>query len=448
MPKVTRHKTTAATTTTPAAPYTFIRSETELFSEPAYDISLSSSSAAEYHPITSLSDSTAPLEFFIQGNETQYIDLSETKLYIRVSILAGDGKALPDTVIVAPVNNFLHSLFQQCTVYLNEVMITPSSNQYAYRSYIETLLAYGKEYKKSQAQCALYYKDKDPTNKNPEVADGFKSRFDISKASGAFELVGRPFSDLFAQNKFLIPSIDLRVQFLRSTPEFCLISANDAKFQINITEARLIVQKHNLLPSLTTTHLKSLEDGNLVTYPLRRVEVKTYTLAPGSVQNINENLLTGLLPDRIIIGLVESSKYIGTIVSNPFEFKDFQLSYIDVSVNGENSSNLATHVNFAQNQYIQLYYNLFDGLGVTNDDTGIELTRTEFKTCPLMAYNLRHVKDGFTTPKHGNVKIELKFRRGLEHAVTVVVYAEYQSILYIDKNKNIFYKDYNIHTSG
>jgi hypothetical protein len=383
------------------------------------------------------------VEFFIQGNDTQWIDLAETKLYLKVRVLAADGKALADTNLVAPVNNFLHTMFQQCSVYLNEVMITPSANQYAYRSYIETLLAYSKEYKKSQAQCSLYFRDKDPGNKDFTKDDGLKSRFEFTKASKSLELMGRPFSDIFVQNKFLVPGIDLRVQFLRSTPEFCLLSATDVKYQVQIQEARLVLQKHSLLPSLATAHIKTWESGNLVTYPLRRVEVKTYTLAPGTVQNINENLLTGLCPDRIILALVESTNYIGSVVSNPFEFQDFGLNYIDVSLNGDHS--LATHIDFSSNQYLQLYYNLFYGLGVTNDDVGIELSREDFKKTPLMAYNLRHMREGFTTPKHGNVKIELKFKAGITNAVTVLVYAEYQSVLYIDKNKNIFYKDYSIH---
>jgi len=128
-------------------------------------------------------------------------------------------------------------------------------------------------------------------------------------------------------------------------------------------------------------------------------------------------------------------------VTNPFEFKDFGPKYIDFSLNGDHS--LATRLDFDSNQYLQLYYNLFYGLGITKDDVGIELGREDFKKTLLIAYNLRHLCEGFTTPKHGSVKIELKFKAGLTAAVTVLVYAEYQSVLYIDKNKNIFYKDYS-----
>jgi len=55
-------------------------------------------------------------------------------------------------------------MFMQAAVFLNEVLVTPANNQYAYRSYFDTLLSYNKEIKKSQAQCELYFTEKDPTN--------------------------------------------------------------------------------------------------------------------------------------------------------------------------------------------------------------------------------------------------------------------------------------------
>ncbi len=55
--------------------YAFVRAETDLFSENGYDISISSSAASEYPPISTLSDSLAPIEFSVQFNDFQYLDL-------------------------------------------------------------------------------------------------------------------------------------------------------------------------------------------------------------------------------------------------------------------------------------------------------------------------------------------------------------------------------------
>ncbi len=60
---------------------------------------------------------------------------------------------------IAPVNNFLHSLFRQVDVYLNGKQVTPAMGTYAYRAYLETLLNYDVSSKGSQLTSAMYYKD-------------------------------------------------------------------------------------------------------------------------------------------------------------------------------------------------------------------------------------------------------------------------------------------------
>jgi hypothetical protein len=46
------------------------------------------------------------------------------KLYIRGKFTKPDGNAIDATDDTASVNNFLHSLFSQCTITLNGVNIT------------------------------------------------------------------------------------------------------------------------------------------------------------------------------------------------------------------------------------------------------------------------------------------------------------------------------------
>jgi hypothetical protein len=344
-------------------------------------------------------------------------------------------------------------MFQQAAIYLNEVLVTPASNRYAYRSYLDTLLSYNKEFKKSHAQSALYFIEKDPDVVSDTADDGFKHRFELTKGSKVFEMVGRPFCDLFMQNKYLIPGIDVRISFLRSTPAFCLFAesllAVDGSAlaapacSVKIMEARLLIKKHTILPSLLTSTLQAMDQGHPATYPMKRVEVKTYSLALGTVSDVNDSILTGLLPDRILIGLLSAKAYSGDMKKNALAFGHFAISRVDVAVNGDTTTYLPLQLDIDGNQYIQLYNNLFEGLGMSNDDVGLDITRESFKKHPLMVYNLRHIRDGFALPKYGSVKIDLSFKNSLPEAVTVLIYAEYQSVLYIDKSKNVYFKDFS-----
>ena len=44
---------------------------------------------------------------------------------------------------VAPVSNWLHSLFSEVSLILNDRMVSPSTGTYPYREYIENLVRYG-----------------------------------------------------------------------------------------------------------------------------------------------------------------------------------------------------------------------------------------------------------------------------------------------------------------
>ena len=80
-------------------------------------------------------DSGGPIEFLIPGSEDDYL-----VLHVQVKVTRANGDDLDLDDPLGPVNNWLHSLFSQVDVYLNGTFVTPYTNTYAYRAYIETLL--------------------------------------------------------------------------------------------------------------------------------------------------------------------------------------------------------------------------------------------------------------------------------------------------------------------
>lgn len=436
-------------------PLTYLRSETDLFSEPSYDVTVGSTHPTEYHPISSLTEKNAPLSFFIKGTETQYIDLKETKLYLKCNITyekkeplvdipaSGVGEAAKPEIKapkVFPVNGYLNSMFKKVEVKLNEKVITSSNTTYAYRSYIETLLGFSKEYKKSQATCALYYPDKSDTNNLQDKNDGATQRHEITKESKIFEMMGTPFVDLFMQDRWLMPGIDMRVEFTRSDDEFHLMVDSSKGIETNIIEAKLLVKKRTVLPSVLLNHMKQWESKPIL-YPMRRVDCKTFTIGPSTLQVVQENLIHGQLPQRMIIGLVNSKAFQGDYKLNPFHFKHFDVSYMNVQVNGEQVSVGPLNLNFDDNVYIEAYDNLFEGLGLKHEDCGLEITKQKFKSfCALYVYNLGQVLEGgLAPPSTGTCKIEIRFKTAPSDALTCIVFSEYSSCLAIDNQKNIWF---------
>ena len=137
------------------------KSEVDLFSVPPTQLSLEKGRWIDYRPLSSVENPDSAITFLIAGTD-EYLDLSKTILYVEGKIMNNDGKTElkgGGQTSVAPVNNFLHSLFKQVDVYLNGKQVTPAMGTYAYRSYIETLLNYDVSAKKSQLSSALYFKD-------------------------------------------------------------------------------------------------------------------------------------------------------------------------------------------------------------------------------------------------------------------------------------------------
>jgi hypothetical protein len=62
-------------------------------------------------------------------------------------------------IYTAVNNNFLHSLFSQCTSFLNGVQITQASDIYPYRAYLESLFTYSTDATNSHRKMAFWQLD-------------------------------------------------------------------------------------------------------------------------------------------------------------------------------------------------------------------------------------------------------------------------------------------------
>ena len=133
-------------------------SQLDLFLVPPSQTSLKDGSFTKYHPVSVLT-STGLIKFTISAENSNYIDLANSFLYVRASVTTPSGADLAKTAKIAPECNFLHTLWSQIDVYLNGSLVTQSNNNYPYRSYIENLLSFGQEAKNSQLSALLWHRN-------------------------------------------------------------------------------------------------------------------------------------------------------------------------------------------------------------------------------------------------------------------------------------------------
>jgi hypothetical protein len=346
----------------------------------------------------------------------------------------------------------LYSLFSEVDVKLNDVLITSTNNTYAYRAYIETLLSYGTEAKSTHLTSALYYKDdagkmEDANPVENAANSGLKKRQGYFKDGRSVDLLGRIHADLFYQQKYIPNDVTIRIRLVRNKNNFCLMSATpNENYKIHISDCKIYVRKVKLSPSIFVAHAKGLEHGN-AKYPLRRVICKTFTVPGGNLDCSQENLFSGQLPTRLVIGCVDNDAFNGSYGKNPFNFKHFSLTQLKVYMDGQQHQSVRPlELNFDNNHYIAAYMSLFTGTGKQFMDEGNQIRRDDYgKGYALYAFDLTpdlSEDDHFNLIKEGSVRLDMRFGAALPNTINVIVYAEFENIIEIDRSRNVIF-DYS-----
>ena len=137
------------------------KSEIDLFSSPFTQTAIEQGTFHKIEPTSGLTNET--IDFDIAGDDTHYIDLSETELFLGVRIINKNGEKTLSALVdgankhVFPANNFMHSLFSSINVKINSTTVEQCSF-YPYRAYIEDLLNYNAESKQTFLQNQLFIK--------------------------------------------------------------------------------------------------------------------------------------------------------------------------------------------------------------------------------------------------------------------------------------------------
>ena len=108
------------------------------------------------HP--TLQDNMTALHFDFSLAENEFMVMSETYLYVKCQALikndSSEATALEGFTKVAPLNYMLNSMIKQATIEINGTSVTPSTNTFAYKAYLESLLMYNKDARSSHLTAA------------------------------------------------------------------------------------------------------------------------------------------------------------------------------------------------------------------------------------------------------------------------------------------------------
>ena len=433
------------------------KSETEVFAVPPTQTTIEGNYWKKYYTVTS-TDHSGPLEFKIKAGEHDYINPSGHYLYTSNRILDTNGEPLTEKddadqirkdSIVFPINYFHATRFKNVETIWGGKSVTSNDNLYPYRALFETELNYSRDVKQEQMMLSLYSKDEgdmdecnvDLTERPPDSVTNYGAyeRFHRTKYSKSFECVGRIHGELFSQPKLLLNGTTLTVKFHRHDQSFCLMAMDkDKRYVVSIDTAILFVNHTKISSHVREAHEIALLKTN-AKYPIRQVKMRYFTKSAGRSDLSELNLINGVLPRKIVFGLVSSAAFTGHKHLNPFDFHHFNMQNVVLRVNEKSVPYENIEMNFRERCAAQGYVTLLQGTNRLYQNHGMDLSYDDFLAGhTLLAFDLTPdlSNSHCNLVQEGTVSLEIKLSEPTRVSVTMIVYAEYDNVITIDKDRN------------
>jgi hypothetical protein len=145
-----------------------------------------------------------------------------------------------------------------------------------------------------------------PAYLNDSKNVGLRKRHEKITNSKVIVLMDRLHLDLFQQEKCLPNGVDVHLRFNRSRSQFYMMTDAGSSGKVVLQSLVLLVKKVKPAPTIINLINQQLSTQT-AKYPLRRVEVKTFTIPSGTQSKITDHLFQGQMPKLIVLGFVENA---------------------------------------------------------------------------------------------------------------------------------------------
>ena len=424
--------------------------ELDLFSVPVTNTMIENGTYVYYQPLAPV-DNADVIEFVIPGTD-DYIDLSRTMLEIEGKMTLADGTVLTAaTGAILPVNNFMHSLFKQVDVTLNDFQVVKGSQTYPYKAYIEKLLNFDNSFKETALTTCLWYNDtagylNETDGSNAGKNKGALQRQKHISLSASVQMSDKLHVDIFNINKFLLNNISVKIKLIRSLSNFYIMKGAGADLEkdyiFKITKANLKIRRVKVASSVQLAHNRVLTNLKTAKYPINYSEIKSFSAIQGSSSAAVDNVFLGAIPNRIIVGLVNANAMEGSFTENPFNFKHFDINFLSLYIDGIAFPSRPYQPDFEKNLFLPCYVDFLEGCNKFNNDKSNGISRNSYVNgnCLFvfdLTPDLSGTSEHFNLIKQGSVRLEIKFAKALPSNVNILIYGESEHLMLIDSNRTV-----------
>ena len=210
-----------------------------VFKVPPTDISINAYRMVTIQPTTT---GINPMEFIIPALD-DYVDLGRSYFTMELRLKKSTNANLVAAEALWPVNNLAHSIIKQIDLQLNGTLISPQSDTYHYKAYLEELLNFDREDGKTcwdlKGGSIKWISHPNgrlitPDSTTPDAAYRALSAnhkaalaasvAEVAKYAGGVthSLVFTPHLEVFHTGKVLVPGVEIKMKFHFNSPNLFL----------------------------------------------------------------------------------------------------------------------------------------------------------------------------------------------------------------------------------
>ena len=274
----------------------------------------------------------------------------------------------------------------------------------------------------------LFYKDNGSNTSDAKTGpnSGLFNRYLATTGGNIVDLEGPLLVDLFQQSRLLVNGVSIGIELWPSLDAFRLISDclnADEKVQLVDVRIKLCVQRLN--GGVLVAHEKLFQEQP-ATYPYLRLKIKTAAIAPGQYGFSVDDLFQGLVPNKVIVGLVSSAAYSGDYSKSPLYFQPYDCSSVGLYIDGKSFTILL------RCQSVDCYRTLAPfrkDINVGRDDYKEGYCLYVLDVDPYYSFN---------TKRKVHCRLEFMFAKPLPECVTLIMYATFPEILHINQVRAVY----------
>lgn len=412
--------------------------ELSLFSQAPSDVTHQRIQFVDYNSTSQLNSGT--ITFNVPASANQYLDLKRTRLCLKVRIVRGDGSPLQGTDKVAPINLSAHTFLEQIDLQLQQELVSDSASQnYGYKAYLETLFQRGSAAQETYLQAEGFFRDRagffDSTEVDPRGNTGYAERYGLFAESKIVDLEAPLLLGICQQPKLMLNGLELQLKIYTARPEFCLMSSTpDANYRVEFIQATLRVCKVLPTPEILLSHAETIRE-HPAEYLYKRSEIRTFQISAGMFSFNLEDVFQSQIPNKVVVGFVKSASFAGSYQLNPLRFMHFDLNQLTAFVDDVSIPGKPLKFSFPNANYLEGYMSLFDHADEDGDQVVPFISRLEYPVgYTLFAFSLG---PNIPTSTVANVKLAGVFDKPLTENITMIIYADFNSLLKVDNARNI-----------